>query len=152
LPGFLVIGIEARTNNANEASSDGVIPRQWRRFFQEEVLGKIPNKTSSNTYALYTDYVYDRAGNYTFVIGAAVQNKTVAPPGMVAKFVPGGSYAVLSSDKGPVYQVVASAWQKVWKLEDDRKLSRAYKADFEVYDQRSQDPQNAQVDIYIGLK
>ena len=30
---FSLIGIEARTNNAKEMSKDGVIPRQWARFF-----------------------------------------------------------------------------------------------------------------------
>ncbi len=51
-------------------------------------------------------------------------------------------------------QVVPQAWQRVWSLEDNKQLggARAYKADFEVYDQRSQNPQESQVDLYIGLK
>jgi predicted transcriptional regulator YdeE len=28
---------------------------------------------------------------------------------------------------------------------------RAFKTDFEIYDQRAADPENAQVDVYIGL-
>ena len=48
--------------------------------------------------------------------------------------------------------IFPAAWQQIWKLEDLGKLKRTYQADFELYDQRAQDPQNAQVDIYIGVK
>jgi predicted transcriptional regulator YdeE len=60
----------------------------------------------------------------------------------------------VTSAKGPVAQVVPQAWQQVYSLEDNKQLggARAYKADFEVYDQRSQNPQDSQVDLYIGLK
>lgn len=152
LPGFLVIGIEARTTNAKEAIADGVIPRQWQKFFQEGILAKIPNKIGTNIYALYTDYASDRNGEYSFVIGAMVKEGTAAPAGMVLKSVTGGRFAVLTSDKGPLPKVVPGAWQRIWKLEDEKKLQRSYQADFEIYDQRSQDPQNAQVDLYVGMK
>jgi predicted transcriptional regulator YdeE len=76
------------------------------------------------------------------------------PPGMVAKKVPKGRYAIVTSAKGPVAQVVPQAWQRVYSLDDNKQLggARAYKADFELYDQRSQNPQDSQVDLYIGLK
>ena len=152
LPAFLVIGIEARTTNAKEATADGTVPKQWQKFFQEGILAKIPNRAGSNIYALYTDYASDRNGEYSFVIGAIVKNGTAAPVGMVAKQIAGGQFAVVPSDKGPLPKVVPAAWQAVWKMEDDGKLKRAYRTDFEIYDKRSQDPQNAQVDIYVGLK
>jgi predicted transcriptional regulator YdeE len=152
LPGFLVIGIEARTSNAKEATGDSTIPRQWQKFFQEGILDKIPGKAGSNIYAVYSDYASDHNGEYTYVIGAMAKEGTTPPAGMVAKRVPGGQYAVLTTDKGPLPQVVPGAWQKIFKLEDDGKITRAYHTDFEIYDQRARDPNNAQVDIYIGLK
>jgi predicted transcriptional regulator YdeE len=83
-----------------------------------------------------------------------VSSVSDVPPGMVAKKVPRGKYAVLTSVKGQVAQVVPQAWERVWGLEDNKQLggARAYKADFEVYDQRSQNPQDSQVDLYVGLK
>jgi len=152
LPGFLVIGIEVRTTNAKEATPEGVIPRQWQRFFQEGILAKIPNKIGGNIYAVYSDYASDHNGEYDYLIGAMVKQGTVPPPGMVAKSVPGGRYAVLTTDKGPLAKVVPQTWLAVFKLEDEKKLQRTYKVDFEIYDQRSQDPQNAQVDLYLGIK
>jgi predicted transcriptional regulator YdeE len=71
---------------------------------------------------------------------------------MAVKAIPGGRFAVLTTDRGPLPKVVPRAWGEIFELEDEKKLLRAYQADFEIYDQRSQDPQNAQVDIYVGTK
>jgi len=71
---------------------------------------------------------------------------------MVAKHILAGQYAVITTEKGPFPKVIPAAWQQVFKLEDEGKLERAYQTDFELYDQRAQDPQNGQVDIYVGLK
>lgn len=119
---------------------------------QANVLQKIPDKTSANIYALYTDYASDRNGEYSYVIGAMVKDGTAPPAGMVAVHVPGGRYNVLTTERGPLPKVVPEAWQQVWRLEDNGKLNRLYKTDFEIYDQRSLDPQKAQVDLYVGTK
>ncbi|MGA8493639.1 MAG: GyrI-like domain-containing protein [Terriglobales bacterium] len=153
-PEFSVIGIQARTSNAKEMTGDGAIPKQWAKFFKEDIGDKIPNKVGPTIYAVYTDYASDRNGEYDFVIGMKVSSVPEIPPGMVATKVPGGRYAVVTSAHGPVAQVVPQAWQRAWSLEDHKQLggARAYKADFEVYDQRSQNPRNSLVDLYVGLK
>jgi predicted transcriptional regulator YdeE len=135
-----------------EATAEGMIPRQWQKVFQEGILAKIPNKVGDNIYAVYTDYASDRDGEYSYIIGAMVKPGTAAPVGMVAKALPGGRFAVLTSDLGPLPKVVPGVWQKVWKLEDEKELHRTYKADFEIYDRRSHDPENAQIDLYVGIK
>jgi len=151
---FSVIGIQARTSNAKEVTGGGAIPKQWDRFFKEGIADKIPNKVDSAIYAVYTDYASDYNGEYDFIIGMKVSSVSGVPPGMVAKQIPSGRFAVITSVKGPVAQVVPKAWQHVWSLEDNKQLGgvRAYKADFELYDQRSQNPQDSQVDLYVGLK
>jgi predicted transcriptional regulator YdeE len=151
---FSIIGIEARTSNALEMKGEGVIGKQWQKFFQEGVQQKIANRADANIYAAYTDYASDRNGEFSFVIGVKVSAGATVPPGMVLKKVPAGDYALITSQKGPVSEVVPEAWQQVWTLEDKSQLGgiRAYKADFEVYDSRTTDPQNSQVDLYVGLK
>lgn len=151
---FSVIGIEVRTTNANEMTSDGLIGKQWKRFFQDGVLQKIPNKGSDNIYAVYSDYTSDRNGEYSFTLGAKVRPGATAPAGFVLKQVRAGNYAVVTSDRGPSARMVLQVWQRVWALEDRHQLGgvRAYQTDFELYDQRAADPQNAQVELYIGLK
>jgi len=153
-PEFAVIGIQVRTSNAKEVTGDGAIPKQWTKFFGERIADKIPNKVDSTVYAVYTNYASDHNGEYDFIIGMKVSSVPDVPPGMVAKKVPKGRYAIVTSAKGPVARVVPQAWQRVYSLDDNKQLggARAYKADFELYDQRSQNPQDSQVDLYLGLK
>lgn len=150
--GFTVIGIAASTDNAKESTAKGIIPKQWQKFFSEGMPGQIQNKTGPILYAAYTDYASDHNGEYTYLVGAPVKEGSAAPSGMVVNRVPAGQYAVFTTEIGPFARVVPAAWQRIFKLEDEGKLKRAYKADFEVYDQRAQNPENAQIDIYIGLK
>jgi len=153
-PEFSVIGIQARTSNAREVNGGGAIPRQWDKFFKEGIADKIPNKVNSTIYVVYTNYASDHNGEYDFIIGMKVSSVSDVPPGMGAKKIPSGRFTVISSAQGPVVQVVPQAWQRVYSLEDNKQLGgvRAYKADFELYNKRSQNPQDSQVDLYVGLK
>jgi predicted transcriptional regulator YdeE len=151
---FSVIGIQVRTSNAKEMTGGGAIPKQWASFFKDGIAAKIPNKVDSTIYAVYTNYASDYNGEYDFIIGMKVSSVSDIPPGMVTKTVPKGKYGVVASARGPAPQVVPEAWQRVYDLDDKKQLggARAYRADFELYDQRSQNPQDSQADLYIGLK
>ncbi len=153
-PEFSIIGIQVRTSNAREMTGQGDIPKQWNKFYKEGMADKIPNKVDSTIYAVYTNYASDYNGEYDFIIGMKVSSASDVPPGMVVKKIPSGRFAVITSAKGPVEQVVPQVWQHVYSLDNSHQLggTRAYRADFELYDQRSQNPQDAQVDLYIGLK
>jgi predicted transcriptional regulator YdeE len=152
---FQVIGIAASTSDAKEASPDAIIGKQWHRFMSEDLINKIPNRVDQTIYAVYTDYTSDANGQYTLILGAKVPpipNPKI-PDGMVIKTVPAGRYAVFTSERGPVAKVVPEAWRQIWAYySSPQNGQRAYQADFEVYDQRAADPNNAQVDIYVGLK
>ena len=148
---FSVVGIEARTNNRREARGDGVIPAQWQKFFREDIPQKIPHKTGPDFYAIYAHYSSGPNGEYNYVVGAPVKDETIPPEGMVKIHVAAGNYAVFTTDKGPLAQIMPAAWQKIAKLEREGKLRRKYQTDFEIYDERARDPQNAQVDIYVGV-
>jgi predicted transcriptional regulator YdeE len=151
--GFTVIGVATRTTNAAEMSGKGVIGGQWDRFMKEGLLSKIPNKVDANILAVYTDYESDAHGAYTFLIGAKVSSSGNIPGGMVAKRVQAGRYALFTSEKGFVGKVVPETWGRIWAVPKSAAGGdRAYRSDFEVYDQRAADPQNAQVDIYVGIR
>jgi CubicO group peptidase (beta-lactamase class C family)/predicted transcriptional regulator YdeE len=151
--GFTVVGVSARTNNAKEMTADGVIGKMWGRLMQEGLLEKIPNKADPGVVAVYTDYASDHNGDYTFLLGARVASDADVPEGMVAKKVPAGKFAVFTSEKGPAPKVVPELWMKINSLPQTAVgADRAYRADFEIYDQRAMDPQNLQMDVYIGIK
>jgi predicted transcriptional regulator YdeE len=151
--GFTVIGIAERTANAKEMTGDGVIGKQWARFMQENLLAQIPNRSDSTIISVMTDYASDKDGEYTHLIGAKVTSAVEVPPGMVVKKVPAGRYAVFTSEKGPVAKVVVETWQRIWSIpKSSPGGDRAYKADYELYDQRAANPQDAQVDVHIGIR
>jgi predicted transcriptional regulator YdeE len=143
-----VIGIEARTSNAKEMTAEGVIGKQWARFTKDGLLARIPNKIDSAIVALYTDYESDKDGAYTFVLGARVSSAASVPPGMVARKVPAGRYAEFTSERGPAERVVYETWKRIWAAP----LDRAYKTDFELYDERAAAPRNTQMSIYVGVR
>ena len=148
-----IVGISARTNNADEMSGKGVIGAMWGKFFQQGILQKIPDRADSNIIALYTDYESDHTGAYTFVLGARVNSAAHIPEGMVAKTVPAGKYTSFLSEKGEVSSVVPQAWQQIWKAShNELGGKRAFTADYEIYDERSHDPHSGQVEIVIGVK
>jgi predicted transcriptional regulator YdeE len=151
--GFAVVGIAVRTSNAEQTTPERPIGKQWERLFKEGVLAAIPNKADGNIVALYTEYASDKDGLYTYVLGARVTKVESVPAGMVAKNVPAGRYAVFTSEKGLVQKVVVEMWQRVWATPKSALGGdRAYKADFEVYDQRAQNPADSVVDLYIGIR
>ena len=150
---FTVVGISARTTNAQERSGRGVVGKMWQRFISEQLLEKIPDRADSSILALYTNYDSDANGAYTFVIGAKVTSAGKIPSGMIAVKVPAGKYRVLTTDRGPTVQVVPEAWARIWSLSKSQLGGeRAYKTDFELYGPRAADPQNAEVQIYVGIK
>jgi len=150
---FTVVGISVRTSNAKEMTPDGVIGKQWGRLFQEGLLSKIPNKADQNIVAVYTDYAGDHNGEYTFILGARVTSDAEIPAGMIATRIPAGKFAVFTSEKGPAPKVVPDLWIKINSLPQDAVgANRQYKADFEIYDERAMDPQNLQMDVYVGIK
>lgn len=151
--GFIVVGIEARTSNAREMTGEGIIAKQWARFVNDNLLAQIPNRSDGAILAVYSDYASDKDGEYAFMIGAQVTSTTGAPAGMVARRVPAGRYAVFTSELGPVQKVVVATWQKIWSMSKSAPGGdRAYKVDFEIYDQRASDPRNAQVEIHVGIR
>jgi predicted transcriptional regulator YdeE len=148
---FSVMGYKIRTNNPREATKDGQIAPLWDRVRRENLLAKIPHRLDANAIVVYSNF--DKDGAYDYLIGAKVGKNTPAPQGMAVIEVPAGRFAVFTSEEGPVAKVVIEMWQHILAVpKSEPGGQRAYKADFEVYDQRAADPQNSQVDIYIGIR
>jgi predicted transcriptional regulator YdeE len=152
-PGFLFIGIAARTNNAREMTGEGIIADQWERVMAGGIIEQIPNRADTSIIAMYTDYESGANGEYTFLIGVKVTSIDSIPEGMLTKQVPDVRYVVFTSEKGPVWKIVPEVWQKIWSTPAiEMGGERAFLADFEIYDERAADPQNAVVEVWMGIK
>jgi predicted transcriptional regulator YdeE len=154
IEGFRVVGISGRTSNAAETSGKkAVIGPLWHRFLEEDVLGQIANKADSKVVGVYTDYESDSHDAYTVICGAKVKAPGKPAAGLVSAEIPSGDYAVYTSERGPLWEVVPAVWMRIWKsLEQETGRQRAFQADFEIYDERATDRTNAVCDVYVGLK
>ncbi len=151
--GFIVMGISVRTSNAEQMTPAAPIGKQWERLFKEGVLAAIPNRADGNIVAVYSDYASDKDGEYNYLLGARVTKVESVPTGMTVKNVPAGRYAVFTSERGPVQKVVVEMWQRVWATPKSALGGdRAYKADYELYDQRAQNPGDSVVDLYVSVR
>jgi len=151
--GFTVMGIAIRTSNAEQMTEARPIGKQWERLFKEGVLAAIPNKADENILAVYSEYASDKDGEYSYLLGARVTKVENVPAGMTVKKVPAGKYAVFTSERGPVQKVVVEMWKRVWETPKNALGGdRSYKVDFEVYDQRAQNPANSIVDLYVAVR
>lgn len=144
-PAMMVIGIECRTSNLADAAPQD-IPKLWGKFFEENVLGKIPNKTSDEIVALYCDYEDDHTKPYTVVIGCETRSIDEIPDGMVAKVIPATKYAVYSA-KGEHPKALIDTWSHIWETAENR----TYTGDFEVYGSKfANDPK--EVEVFIAIE
>ena len=148
---FDVMGITLRTTN-KEAIEVGTIAQLWQKFFTESIFSDIKNKVDNSIIALYYDFENGKEGEYSLLIGARVSSSTEVPVGLMVQHVPAQKRTVFVSETGSIDHIVFDLWQKIWVLEDQNKLERTYIADYELYDARSQNPQEAQIEIHIGSK
>lgn len=145
---FNIIGISVKTTNENCQSMKD-LGKLWNNFYSENIISRIPDKLSDDIYSVYTDYKSDYKGEYTTVIGYKVKSLDSIPEGLTGKRIQAGKYFKYTA-KGKMPDVVMGMWKELWSK--DKELNRAYTSDFEVYGKKSQNPDNAEVDIYIATK
>lgn len=152
LRSFDVVGIFTRTTNADEMAGAARLAEVWGRFVSQDLGSKIPGRVDNNLLGVYFDYESDANGAYSFILGARVVPGAIAPDGFKKISVPSQSYVKLSSPVGTIPKIVLEAWQTIWNMSDNSKIDRAYTFDFEEYDHRSMNPQEAQMDLFISIK
>lgn len=149
---FFVAGYQVRTNNASELSGHGEIGKLWQRFMSQNLGVQIPGRIDQRTIVVYSDYASDEKGDFSYLLGAPVKSIDRLPAGMTYRKIVAGPYAVLITDSGPVTEVIQAEWRKIWAMSSTRLGGRrAFLTDYEIYDERSANPQRAQVELHIGL-
>jgi len=141
-----IIGLSVRTTNENGQSATD-IPLLWHRFMSEGIAAKIPNKAGDEIYSVYTDYELDHTRPYTTLLGCRVTDLNHVPEGMTGKVIEGGEYLELTAKGKLSDNIVFAEWQKIWASD----LPRTYQSDFEVYGPKSQNPDDAEVNIYLSV-
>ena len=66
---------------------------------------------------------------------------------MKGKVFEAGFYTKFIAKGNLMQGVVYNEWVKIWNSD----LDRNYVADFEVYGENTEDPENAEVEIFVGI-
>ncbi|WP_339715529.1 GyrI-like domain-containing protein [uncultured Kriegella sp.] len=143
---FKIIGISISTSNEDIQKTQD-IARLWEKFIVANIAEKIPNRIDSSILSIYTHYESDHKGAYDTILGCRVNTLDDIPEGMVGESFEGGTYVKFVSKGDLSKGVVYKTWVRIW----NSPLRRSYTADFEVYGEKSQDPKNAEVDIFVAV-
>ena len=143
---FHVIGISVRTTN-QDGKSQKDIGDLFGIFFRDNLIEKIPNKESNDVYCIYTKYESDFKAPYTAIIGCRVTSLETVPTGLIRITIPALKYLVFKSI-GKLPESVGMTWNQIWQSA----INRKYIADFDVYGQKAQNPNDAEVDTYVSIK
>ncbi|MBS4167043.1 Uncharacterized protein NEOC65_002148 [Neochlamydia sp. AcF65] len=155
LPEIKLVGITSRTNNSLEKDpSSAKISSTIQTYFQGACSEKILYRAKPGiTYCVYTDYESDLKGDYTYFIGEEVSKFAEMAEGFSALVIPARNYVKFTSNPGTLPSLCINMWQEIWSMSaQDLGGEREYLADFEIYDDRASNHQNAILDIYIGIK
>jgi len=140
------LSLKAKTINANGQSSIDC-GDLWQKFEKENYAGKIPNKLNDEILAVYHQYEGDHTQPFCYFIGCKVKADTKIPEGMDSLIISKGSYQKINS-AGKMPDCLINTWREIWSSN----IPRSYQIDFEVYDERSKDWSNAEVDFFISIK
>ncbi|WP_316826310.1 GyrI-like domain-containing protein [Pedobacter miscanthi] len=144
---FKIIGISTRTTNQNNQSAED-LGKLWSQFYTENIFDKIPNKVSNDIITIYTDYVSNYTDAYTTIIGVPVSTLENIPDGLIGREFGAENFQKFTA-KGAMPNAVVNTWMDIWK--SDGELNRKYTYDLEVYGEKSQDGEHAEVEIFIAI-
>ena len=138
--------LKAKTTNINEQSSIdcGTL---WQEFEKGKYAEIIPNKLTDEILAVYHQYEGDHTKPFSYFIGCKVKADTEVPAGLETLTIAKGIYQKIDA-KGKMPDCVINAWKEVWISN----IPRSYKMDFEVYNERSKDWTNAEVEVYLSVE
>lgn len=143
---FYITGIAVRTTNEGGQSQKD-IGALWQRFFSNNITEQIADKQSDAVYCVYTDYESGANGAYTTILGCSVAALKSMPENFVSKTIPKTTYQLYKST-GKLPESVLATWMHIWQAP----INRTYSADFDVYGEKSQDPDNAEIKTYLSVQ
>ena len=152
LPAIKLVGISCRTNNLAEMEpATAKISTTIKKYIALSTKNK--HDKPSTTYCVYTNYESDFSGDYTYFIGKEVAEFNNIPAEFDTLTIPAQNYTKFTTEPGSMPMVCIEMWKKIWNMNpEELGGERAYRADFEIYNERANDPQQTILDIYIGIK
>ncbi|AWX44031.1 hypothetical protein HME9304_01031 [Flagellimonas maritima] len=142
-----IVGIAIRTSN-EKGKAQHDIPMLWRKFSEENIPNRVPNKLNDTIYAVYTDYEGDHTKPYTLVIGYNVASLNNIPEDMTVKIIPPANYKKFIAKGNLTKDAVINTWTEIWNTD----LKRTYTADMEIYGEKAVNPTKGEAEILVAIE
>jgi len=148
VPSKILAGITTETSNELEFNPNtGKIAMTMQEYF----TNKQPR------FLALLEYESDYNGMYTYFIGQEISSiedmGLIRAQDMHVIKTKEQKYAKFTSNAGKMPDVCIELWQHIWSLSPEELGGvRSYKTDFELYDSRANDLNNAVMEIYIGIE
>ena len=143
---FKLIGIALPSKTTNKNGQSGIdCGNLWQKFEKGNYMQKISGKLSDEIIAVYYNYEGDYTQPFSYFIGCKTNEDAMVPEGLESLTIEKGNYTKIIA-KGKMPDCVAQAWNEIWQTN----LHRNYKADFEIYNEKSRDWNSAEVSIFIS--
>ena len=122
-------------------------------YWGQNLAAQFSNRKNPGvTFSVYTEYDSNEHGDYTYFIGEKVGSFKNIPSEFQKLIIPAAKHQKFTTVSGKIPEMVINAWKEIWGMTiEDFSGTRAYRADFEIYDQRAIDTTNAVIDIYVGI-
>ncbi|MGY6520545.1 MAG: GyrI-like domain-containing protein [Mongoliitalea sp.] len=144
---FRLIGLKLSKKTSNEqGQSSKDCGDLWQYFEENKVSSLIPDKISEAIYAVYYDYEHDEQGKFSYFIGCPVEFHANKPEGLDELIIPNQKYHQEVA-KGQLPTCISEVWNQIW----NSAIPRKFGFDFEIYDERNVNWNDAEVDIYISI-
>ena len=140
------LSLKEKTTNANGQSHTDC-KNLWHDFDNGKYADKISGKLSEEIFGVYHGYEKDHTAPFSYFIGCKVNDFAIIPEGLTSMAIPAGEYHHIVA-KGKMPECMINAWKEVWASD----IPRTYTTDFEVYDERSRNWDDAEVDVYLSVK
>ncbi len=143
-----VIGLALKSKTTNAGGQSATDCRNlWHHFDDGDFQSVIPGKTADTVYGVYFHYEGDSSLPFSYLVGCPVSPGSIAPPGMISLTIPAGDYEKIAAC-GKLPDCVIQAWIEI----RNGNYPRTFQTDFEVYDERSRDWNQGEVDVFVSVK
>ncbi|KAA9333838.1 AraC family transcriptional regulator [Adhaeribacter soli] len=143
---FKLVGLKlnGKTTNQNKQSSKDC-GDLWHKFETDKIFDLITEKLSDEIYAIYFDYEKGETAPFSYFIGCKVGKHSETPKELAELMIPAQEYIKFTA-KGAMTGCITDTWKEIRNSD----IKRSFGFDFEVYDERSKDWSDGEVDIYIS--
>jgi AraC family transcriptional regulator len=146
---FLLIGKQHRTT-MQRCQNEIDIPKFWAEFMSQGHVNQIQDRINDSLMGIYTNWDY--AENFDVMIGAQVGTDAKVPKGFILHKMKPAKYMVFTVP-GNQNADILNGWKYIYGTwMPNTGYEREFSDDFDLFDDRFQDNQNPESEIYIPIK